>query len=806
MWKRCSTRSLMLWADPWREDALRAIMETRMLLGDRAGAVAEYERFASRLRSELQTEPLDETIQAYERMRCLAKAPVSRATESEPAVTLVGRHNELATLRDEWQRAARGEGRAIFVGGEAGIGKTTLVQALREIVAGGGGAVLSGSATTHEENAYAALAGVAHTLGADIFAPVGNEDARLRTFEAFADLLEQRARQTAVLVVIEDLHWAGLATFDLLRYLILRLAQVPVLFVGTYREFEVGSVHPLRALRRQLAKTRRCTNMALSTLSRDDVRALACFCAGRSLGDELTQRIYERSDGNPLFVVELVRELRANGPERVPSSISEIVNDRLSRLNEAARSMLQTAAVAGSTPSVELLVHVTGMREADVLLALDDLMTSHFLRQDAGDQFTFVHDVIREAIYEGMRSETVRSTHARVGLALHAMHPGNAFNGIAATAAWHFENGGLPEAAVNAYSTAAEHAVAVYALDEAQRYARKAYEGTGDRRVRFHALRTLEFVAGSRAAGDAQRAYIDELLTLSEGLGSAERADALIRATDFSAGQSAQAQGDALARLEQFVQNTPAYATAYFLRLGEYFSRVGEVRQAKHALQRALDDLSMTHDVEALLRCLTALYVATLSSGDPIEDLQERVQQVGAKIERNADDRISARLAFIHAGALLDRDPEAAYEVSERMLEHARSAGDFWLEALAHRSIGACATRRMLITDAQRHLRVSADLTLMAGRLRDLARVRSWQIMVENRAANFAAASAFGQEGLEAAQACGAIDVAASILANLSNTAVWAGDLTSAERLDSGIAAPGRRARIRATQRAEFAR
>ncbi len=770
---------LMLAADPWREDALRAIMETRMLLGDRSGAIAEYERFAERLRTELQTQPLAETMQAYEQIRRSTQVDRRANGSTKPAVTLVGRRNELATLLDEWQRASRGEGRALFIGGEAGIGKTTLVTALAEAVAESGGEVLTGAAAEHEESAYTAFAGIAHALGADIFAPLSAEEERLRLFETVADLLARRAAEAPVIVVLEDLHWAGNATLDMLRYVVLRLSRSPVLFVGTYREFEISRA--LRALRRQLVKSRRSTNLALSALSRDEAFALACFCAGRTLPDDLLQRVYERSDGNPLFVVELVRELRESGLERVPDSIAEIVRERLARLNEAARSLLHAAAIAGASPSAELLADVTGMREGDVLQRLDELVTSHFLRQGSNDQLCFVHDVIRQALYEAVTDETARTLHARVGFALRRLYDGR-FGEIAANAAWHFERGGVIEDAADAYVVAAEHALDIYASEEAFAYAGKAYENAGDPQRRFRCVRVMELVAGMRADRETQRRYLNELLSLGETLDEKSRAEALLRAVDFTNGEPADAQRAAVDALERFVSSAPQYVPAFLLRAGEFQSRIGSLAEATKLLQKALEAFTGGSDVEALLRCLTALYAAALRAGHPLDALDEQIGRARANLERHADARVAARLCHVHSGVLLDRDPAAAHAAGLEMLEHARTAGDRWLEALAHRSIGAAATRRMLIGQAQQHFARSAEISVMAGRLRDVALVRNWQIMAENRCANFVAAAAFGKEGLDTARTCGADDAAASILANLSNTAVWARDLDTAEQ------------------------
>lgn len=773
---------LMLAADPWREDAVRAIMETRMLLGDRAGALAEYERFAARLQAELQTKPLAETTKTYEgiarSMDACAAAPSPIETR---ASALVGRRNELATLRDEWQRAARGEGRVVFLGGEAGIGKTTLLSALRNAVLETGGAVLSAASSAQEETSYAAFLGVAHEVGVDFLTPISNDDERLRTFESFAAQIEARARSKPLLLAVEDLHWAGTATLELLRYLILRLASSPVLLVGTYREFEVTRGHPLRALRRQLAKMQRCTSLALSSLDREEVRELALSRAGRHLPDDFIRRIYDRSDGNPLFVIELIREL-ADGPQdRIPSSIAEIVRERAARLGPRARSLLQTAALAGSSFSAELLSVVSGTREGEVLARLDELVSAHFLRQTEDEAaFSFVHEVIREAVENSVGASAARSTHARLGLALRDLYA-DRFGEIAAPVASHMERGGMLEEAVDAYLAAADQALNVYAIDEAASHADKARELATDVEDRFRALLVLESVAGHRADRAQQRGYLDELLTLSKHLESAQRAEVLLRNADFSSGESAERQREALQQFEAILIQQPQQGPAYLLRRGEYLSRVGEAHEAKRVLEQALERITLAQDPDALVRCLTTLYLVSLSTGDALGEIEDRVNLARASLEEKTDARLAARLAFIQAAATTDRDPQLGVQYAASMLEHALNAGDVWLEALAHRACGAAATRCMRLGEAWRHLRRSEEITVAAGRTRDLARVRSWQVMLANRCADFAAAESYGEQGVQAAIAIDATDIRTTIVSNLGNTAVWKGTLDIAE-------------------------
>lgn len=771
---------LVIAADPWREDAVRTMMEIRMLLGDRAGALADYERFARRLREELHTEPLAETTETYRRIREASQA-VSRVAKASHAVTIVGRRNELAILREAWERAARGETQTVLVGGEAGIGKSTLVEALLETVAQSGGAILASACGAHDDNTYGAFAGIAQELGVDLLTPLANEDARLRVFEALAEALTSRARQKPLALVLEDLHWAGSAALELLRFTMLRVQRTPLLVVGTYREFELGRAHPLRALRRRMENTH-LSHVALSALNRQDACALANACAGRVLEESLLERIYDRSDGNPLFIVELVRSLRETNREAVPASISEIVDGRLRRITEDARRLLETAAVAGSSCTPELLATVTGMREADVLAGIDELVAAHFLRQGTSADFCFVHDVIRQSVYERIDPGVARATHARVGFALQTVYA-ERFGEVSAATARHLECGGILDAAVEAYLIAAEHALGMYALEEAAAYANKLDGQPVDDARRFRALRVLENVAARRDDTQAQRRYAREMLEIGKRLDPERHGEALVRCIDASVSQPSADQRDELAALEALLAQVPQYVGAYSLCLGEYLNRLGDVRGSRESLERALSFFASSGDVEQLLRTITALYVVALGSGTRLEDLQERAVRMRESLGERADSRVCARLEYLHCGVLLDLDPSAAQRAAEEMLSHARDAGDLVLHALAHRCIGAAAVRRMRISEAQSHLRRSAEMTVISGRRGETAKTRSWQLMAENRCANFEVARAFGDQALGEARACDALDLVPGILGNLSNAAVWDGDSETAERL-----------------------
>lgn len=793
---------LMLLVDPWREDAVRAIMEIRVLLGDRAGALNQYERFAQRLRDDLNTQPLEETTRAYQAAQS-AVSFTETALEHGEDVVIVGRSDERATLLAEWQRAMRGEGRTAFITGEAGIGKSTLLQTLQRHALTNGGIVLGAAVSMHAEPfaPFAPIVRLALTkLSPDDPLPESrlralarivpellpgsraetDENERGQIFGAFAELLAAVSARTPVLIAIEDLQFAGEAALELLADAILRLTHSPILFVATYREFEIGRQNVLRAIRRHLSASRRITTVALNVLDREDAEALISERSRRSLDSSQIAHIYERSGGNPLFIVELLREIDRSTGEMLPASITQIVESRVERLDRSARSVLAAASVAGQACQLEVLAAVCGASESELLVAVDRLVETHFLRFDPlSNEVAFVHHVIREAIYTSMSGSARRTTHARTGMALRELFADRAAE-IAAAVAWHFDRGHMRSEAAPAHLAAAEHALNLAAFEEAKTHAEAVVAVDCDASIHFRARCVLESVAAARGDIDAQKLHLNELRDLSAALSEKERGVALLRTVDCYAGRGLQQQREALDELEAFVARVPALRPEYELRLGEYFSRAGDLRASLAPLRIALANHFERGNVEAIVRAMSALYAARINLAEPVDDLEPDLLRAREKIGEAADTRLRARLAYLRAGMLLDRDPIAAYDAARACLDLATRTDDVTLLAIAWRVAAAAAIRRMMLQEAAEHLSEYEKVARTSGRAREMAQVRSWQVRCENRFGDFARALELGDDGIAWAELSGSRDLRASLESNLAVSARWIGDYTLA--------------------------
>jgi DNA-binding SARP family transcriptional activator len=556
--------------DPWRDDVLRTLMRLRHEGGDRAGALQEYERFARTLRDELGTEPMAETQAVYASIAHDATpADDTSATAARfdgaqcdgsaafTSLPFVGRGAELRALRERWDAAVAGRGGLVLVGGEAGIGKTRLV---REFAARceAHGAQVYGAGTTLPETApyqpFVALlrvvAPLAATVAVDplwlsaiaVLAPSIAEHARdlpplpavdpsrerTRLFEACSSVWAAIATRRPVVLVVEDVQWAGAATLALLEHVARGAQRGRVLIVATYREDELALGHELRAVRRRLERDGSASHVALSRLARDDVEALVRALGGSADPAALARDVHERSDGNPFFLEETLRDLAETGRlhatetttaaeprfASIPPAIRGVLAARLARLGERAKTLAEVAAVIGRGFDVELLRETTGWLEADVLDALGDLTDRRIVgEQSAGSGFdyAFGHHLIQTMVYEGVAPAARARRHRRVAHVMAELYAERA-DDVAAELALHWDRGGEPELAAERYLAAARRALGVYGNDDAARSLVRALELSTSRRVRFDALLLRERIAA--AAGDrALQAEITAELT-----------------------------------------------------------------------------------------------------------------------------------------------------------------------------------------------------------------------------------------------------------------------------------------------------
>jgi tetratricopeptide (TPR) repeat protein len=421
----------------------------------------------------------------------------------------IGRHGEMASLGRLLDQAGLAEPGFALISGEAGVGKTRLVQELADRAAEAGFLVLSGQcvelgaeglplaplidvlramARAFRGDALAEVLGPAAASLARLLpelapdAPSGPPSEELQKAQLLEHVLGMLGRLSAVrpvIVVVEDLHWADQSTLDLTAFLVRSMRDARVLLAITYRSDELHRRHPARPLIASWERMRTVQRITLDRFDRAEVAAQLTAILGGSLAPSVADAVFDRSGGNAFLVEELAGLVRGGGDlGALPPSLLDVLLSRVDALSAGAQKLLRTAAVAGRAVSDRLLAEVCGIGEAEFYAILREAVENHLLVVDPGGHgYNFRHALTRDAVYEDMLPGERMRLHAAYGQALDrdpllASDPA----AVPATLAYHwYATLDLPRA-LTATIDAAGAALRSYAPAEALRYLERALE------------------------------------------------------------------------------------------------------------------------------------------------------------------------------------------------------------------------------------------------------------------------------------------------------------------------------------------
>jgi len=478
-------------ADPLNESAHREVMRLYHYLGRPAEALHQYETCRAILRQEFDLEPETETSQIVQAIaqrsgRAAAFLPEPQAAQdgsllghqTASAIPLIGRSLERAQLLDWLRHNPSGGGRLVLVEGEAGVGKTRLLQDAARDVEWHGAQVLWGKAMPLTdrrplEPLVAALAGgltplrveqlqhlvepvwlqalqpllprLAQNLpGLEPLPMLEDRPAKLRLLESLIRLLAAWALINPLVLIIEDVHWADADTVDILIELASRLDQGEITLVCSYRRDELANQPDIQAKLEAIRPEAMRGQLALAGLEAAGVSELIRTSLGSGkTSPAFDERLHQETQGNPLFILEVLRGLYDEGVLRrdesgawftpydsamgemalpLPSAVEQVITRRLEQLPEALRELLEGLAVLSGEFGFDE-VACLDLVEAPVLVTRLQELTRRRLLTQFPQGYRFSHDKIRQVVYENLEPVQRTTWHARVAMAFEQAHP-----------------------------------------------------------------------------------------------------------------------------------------------------------------------------------------------------------------------------------------------------------------------------------------------------------------------------------------------------------------------------------------------
>jgi predicted ATPase len=744
---------------PWREEAHREVMRLCHLLGRDNEALKQFEICRQTLADELDAEPSPETVALAREIATrdpgdvpgldLPKAPPqpgSVVLDGSEAIELplIGREQERGELLIQMDALFQGLGGLVLVEGEAGVGKTRLLQTVARDAEWRGAEVLWGEA--HEIEASIPYGPLVEALAeglsplrasqleqlvdriwlqvlSNLVPPLtaslpdlppapqldpAQESDRLAS--AVAHFLAGWRRIKPLVVILENLHWAGEDTLDMLARLAPSLREHGVLLVGSYRGEDAlalpGVWERLQTLDRAGVRHR----LILGGLDASATGELVRRCLGLGTPVPLFEtRLYGETEGNPLFVLETLRALYsegllardASGQWRtpwdettsdyaelpLPQAVEQTIARRLTFLSPALQQMVHLAAVLGERFDFALLLAASDEESPNVLAALGELVQRRFLDETQRD-YRFSHDKIRQVAYDSMEADERLSLHRQVAQTLETVQPDQV-----AALAHHWTQAEAWDKAAKYHRQAGDRARAVYANAEAVAHYTQALvalehlPGPETLRFKFQLLLAREAVHSFLSRREAQAEDLATLVALVEELDDeAQAAQVTLRR-----GMYADTSGDFSAAIEAAQQSVQLAQAAESVQLeadgqwqwGRALTRQGAFQEAHSQLKAALE-LAQRHSLPTIeAASLVDLGTVSARQGD-YEQASTRYEQA-LDLRRQIGDRQGEAKVLNNLGLVARRqeDYAGARAYHQQSVHIRREIGDRQGEILA---------------------------------------------------------------------------------------------------------------------------
>jgi len=740
--------------DPLHENSYRRLMRLHSLNGEKARALRAYHTCVDVLEKELGMDPSLATRELYQQLldREVELEKPSRAAER--GAELVGRDQAWGNLQKVW-RELENQPHFVLIKGEAGIGKTHLAEEfLRWTRRSGIKSVKTRSYPGEGELAYTPVTAILRSENIrekftnledtwlteisrllpelrtdfpDLPAPeqLGENWQRQRMFEACAQAVLMGEQKLVIL--LDDLQWCDRETLAWLRYMMEFDSTTKLALVGTLRTEELSPDNPLTTLISDLQRSGKITEIELDPLDQQATLTLASTLWGEQLDDQAAERLFKETEGNPLFVVEVVRSgfLReGTSPTetvKLPPKVQAVIEARLGALSPETRELTSLAAVLGREFAFESLFQAGEMEEEVVLSGLDELWQRRLIRDEGEEGYNFSHDKFREVIYQNLSPHRRTSLHQKVADALEQTHQ-DQIEQISSQLAFHFEQGGEPGKAIQYYIQAGVQARKVYAWQDAIDYYQRAADLLADRKDK----RAIQLYLGwgnallrearyEEAAGAYQK--MKTAAEEDQDLESKARALVALAKVQDRLGEYQHALENADLAAELAEKSNPEKLAAVLMK-GQLYYRLGENEKALNLGKEALSLSEKLDDQLTKGRCLNLIGLIhdVLGDYDQAKTYKEQAlsifKEMGGEGSKWWIGNITNNLANT---ANLQGNFQEAVDLYQQALDTMSEIGDQDWQIMCLVNLGAAKVGLGTYNEAEEDLKRVIELTETAG-------------------------------------------------------------------------------------------
>jgi len=597
---------------------------------------------------------------------------------------LIGRKPEVAILNSTIDSTQKGKGHVALIRGEAGIGKSRLVAEAKSSALRQGFLILQGDCfQTETSYPYAPLLDLLHAFFSNRFPsppaanqeslirelvpllpdlglqfphlahlplaqPLDPEQQKRRLFAVLTRFFTTQAAQQPVLLIVEDLHWCDESSLDLLLHLVRHCKSEALFFLFTYRSEEIST--SLNHWLAQLDREHLALELPLGSLSETEVDAMlqAIFGSAHPIPTELSDTLYNLTDGNPFYIEEMLKSLIATGELQhvngvwqhapdpygpvgfsfVPRSVEDAVKQRVDRLSAAAKQALTMAAVAGRRFDFNLLQQVLGSDDDHLLMLMKELIAAQLVVEESADRFVFRHALGQQAIYRSLLARERRSLHRTIAEALEFLYASPTLQEAhLADLAFHFYQAGDWAKALEYEQRAGEKALALYAPGAAIEHLTRAIDAanqlhlTPPSRVYYTRGQAFATVGEFDCAREDYEQTFDTARSTSDGLMEWQSMMALgflWAGRDYAqAGAWFRRASDQALHLAD-----PSLRPRSLNRLGNWHLNTGRIEEGLQAHRAALEIFEEQQNTQGMAETLDLLGIAYGMLGDRVKAVE----------------------------------------------------------------------------------------------------------------------------------------------------------------------------------------